>query len=44
VHTEDSHKYTIEGFRGLAARAGFTVGKVWCDAEHLFALYWLKSR
>lgn len=24
VHTEDSHKYTIESFREMAARAGFT--------------------
>ena len=33
VHTEDSHKYTIESFREIAARAGFMPRAVWCDAR-----------
>jgi dimethylhistidine N-methyltransferase len=44
VHTEDSHKYTIEGFRALAARAGFTPRAVWCDADALFSIHWLEGR
>jgi dimethylhistidine N-methyltransferase len=44
VHTEDSHKYTIESFREMAARAGFTPRAVWTDADRLFALHWLESR
>jgi dimethylhistidine N-methyltransferase len=43
VHTEDSHKYTIESFREMAARAGFRPRAVWTDPERLFALHWLES-
>lgn len=43
VHTEDSHKYTIEGFREMAARAGFSPRAVWTDPEHLFSVHWLES-
>ena len=44
IHTEDSHKYGIEGFRELAARAGFSPRAVWTDAERLFSIHWLESR
>jgi dimethylhistidine N-methyltransferase len=43
IHTEDSHKYTIEAFRELAARAGFEPRAVWTDEERLFSLHWLES-
>ncbi len=43
VHTEDSHKYTIESFREMAARAGFRPRAVWTDPERLFSLHWLES-
>jgi L-histidine Nalpha-methyltransferase len=43
VHTENSHKYTIESFRALAAAAGFTPGAVWCDPAQLFSLHWLDA-
>ena len=43
VHTEDSHKYTIESFREMAARAGFSPRAVWTDADRLFSLHWLES-
>jgi len=43
VHTEDSHKYTIEAFRELAAHAGFRPRAVWTDPERLFSLHWLES-
>lgn len=44
VHTEDSHKYTIESFREIAARAGFVPRAVWADENRLFSLHWLESR
>jgi L-histidine Nalpha-methyltransferase len=44
VHTEDSHKYTIESFREMAVRAGFSPRAVWTDKERLFAVHWLASR
>jgi len=44
VHTEDSHKYTIESFREMTARAGFLPRAVWTDADRLFAIHWLESR
>jgi len=44
VHTEDSHKYTIESFREMACRSGFNPRAVWTDEERLFSLHWLESR
>jgi len=44
IHTEDSHKYSIEGFRELAAEAGFRPRAVWIDAARLFSIHWLESR
>lgn len=43
VHTENSHKHTVEGFRALAAAAGFTPRAVWCDPARLFSLHWLDA-
>lgn len=43
LHTESSHKYTVEGFQALAARAGFRPGKVWTDANRWFAVLWLEA-
>jgi len=43
VHTEDSHKYTIESFREMAARAGFNPRAVWTDQDRLFSVHWLES-
>ena len=44
VHTEDSHKYTIESFREIAVRAGFVPRAVWADENRLFSLHWLEGR
>ena len=44
LHTEDSHKYTIESFREMACRAGFNPRAVWTDEERLFSVHWLESR
>lgn len=41
IHTENSHKFTIEGFQAIAAQAGFQAEKVWTDPENLFSLHYL---
>ncbi len=33
IHTECSYKYSVEGFHGLARRAGFDPEQVWTDAD-----------
>lgn len=38
ILTEYSHKYTLEGFAELAAKAGFQVEKVWTDDQELFSV------
>lgn len=43
IHTEYSYKYTIDQFRLLANRAGFTQGSVWTDQERLFSLHYLEA-
>ena len=43
IHTESSHKYTVEDFRSLAAQAGFAPRAVWCDPDRLFSLHWLEA-
>lgn len=43
IHTEDSHKYTLESFREMAVRAGWRPRAVWTDPERLFSLHWLES-
>ena len=43
IHTEWSHKYTVEDFRTLAAQAGFTPRAVWCDSDRLFSIHWLEA-
>ena len=43
IHTENSHKYTVDGFRALASAAGFVPRAVWCDADRLFSIHWLEA-
>ncbi len=43
LHTENSCKYTIDGLRALAARAGFLPGPVWTDPGRLFSVHWLAA-
>ncbi|MGI9233741.1 MAG: L-histidine N(alpha)-methyltransferase [Woeseiaceae bacterium] len=38
ILTEFSHKYTLSGFAEMAKKAGFTVEKVWTDAEQFFSV------
>lgn len=43
IHTENSRKFTIEGFRALARAAGFEPGPVWTDVNEQFSVHWLES-
>jgi dimethylhistidine N-methyltransferase len=38
IHTEYSHKYTIECFAAIAASAGLTLRKRWTDENEFFAV------
>jgi dimethylhistidine N-methyltransferase len=42
IHTENSYKYTTEGFAALAADAGFTLRSHWEDPAELFSVYYLE--
>jgi L-histidine Nalpha-methyltransferase len=39
IHTENSYKYTIDGFRRLVNRAGWKIGDVYVDAQKLFSVH-----
>ena len=41
IHTENSYKYSIAGFRALAEQAGFRSEAIWLDDEALFSLHYL---
>jgi len=41
LHTENSHKFTVEGFQQLARAAGLAPGPVWCDRLCRFSVHWL---
>ena len=43
LHTENSYKYTLDGFRTLARSAGFEPRQVWCDREGWFSVHWLAA-
>jgi dimethylhistidine N-methyltransferase len=43
LHTENSYKFTVDGLRALAVRAGFTPGPVWTDEQKLFSVHWLHA-
>lgn len=38
IHTENSYKYTIEKFAGIAHEVGFNVRRVWTDPAQLFSV------
>jgi dimethylhistidine N-methyltransferase len=42
IHTENSHKFTVDGFAELAGRAGWRQDRVWTDPDRLFAVVLLK--
>ncbi len=43
VHTENSHKYTTEGFARFAARNGFAARRCWTDPEGLFSVQYFEA-
>src|SRR6185437_1116332 len=38
IHTENSYKFTVEGFAALAEKAGWTLEASWLSAEPAFAV------
>jgi len=43
IHTENSYKYTIEGFASLAGFAGLALRQSWLDPERLFSVHYLSA-
>ena len=43
LHTENSYKFTVDGLRAMAVRAGFRPGPVWTDPQQLFSVHWLAA-
>lgn len=43
IHTENSYKYSVEGFHRLAAQAGFAPVRVWTDPARLFSVHYLTA-
>ena len=43
IHTENSYKYTVDGFLRLAAEAGWRGSDVWTDKDRLFSVHALKA-
>ncbi len=41
IHTENSHKYSVEDFKDLVATTGLTLRKTWMDPDHLFSVHWV---
>lgn len=44
IHTENSYKYTLDGFRALAARAGWASVEAWTDRDGLFSVHALRRK
>lgn len=44
IHTENSHKFTVDGLRALAVKAGFRPAAVWTDPERMFSVHWLQAK
>ena len=42
IHTESSHKYSVDDFRALAEQAGLVSSQVWKDPDGLFSMHWLE--
>ena len=43
IHTENSYKYTVEGFARLAASAGLRLECSWIDDGNLFSVHYLSA-
>lgn len=44
IHTENSYKYTVDGFRSMAAEAGFSPQAWWTDPARYFSVHYLVAR
>lgn len=42
IHTENSHKYSLDEFQALARASGWTPVKTWTDQDQLFSLHLLR--
>ena len=43
IHTENSQKYTVDGFAASAAGSGFTLRHAWTDPADLFAVLYFEA-
>ena len=43
LHTENSHKYSVDGFKALLQAAGFDAPVHWTDAQNWFAVFWASA-
>ena len=43
IHTENSYKYTVEGFAELAAASGLSLEQSWFDEDRLFSVHYLSA-
>ena len=41
IHTENSHKFSLDEFAALAAETGFRVENVWMDKNRMFSIQFL---
>jgi len=44
IHTENSYKYTVDGFAQLLRQAGFGAPRHWTDDQGWFAVFWAPAR
>jgi len=42
IHSENSHKYSIEDLRELSEAAGFKLKQTWTDSQKLFSVHYLE--
>ncbi|MDO9313509.1 MAG: L-histidine N(alpha)-methyltransferase [Burkholderiaceae bacterium] len=43
LHTENSYKYSVEGFTDLLRASGFAHTRCWVDAKGWFAVFWAQA-
>jgi uncharacterized SAM-dependent methyltransferase len=43
IHSENSYKFTLEGFAAIAQRAGWRVGAQWVSPDPAFAVLLLQD-
>jgi L-histidine Nalpha-methyltransferase len=43
LHTENSHKYSVDGFQSLLRSAGFDTPVCWTDPQGWFAVFWAQA-